>query len=171
MQEGQEEGQAFGVRKAGSQEIRRQGIKGQEGERLVRGRLTLAAVPFVPQDDYDRLLWACDVNFVRGEDSFLRAQWAARPLVWQVYPQTDNAHRLKLEAFVARYGAALEGDAAAAWRNFLRAWNGEGDAGRNWLPYAAARDVLRTHAEAWAQARAGDTDLASALVKFCADRV
>ena len=40
-------------------------------------------VPFVAQDDYDRLLWACDLNFVRGEDSFVRAQWAARPLIWQ----------------------------------------------------------------------------------------
>ncbi len=141
------------------------------GGHWTRGRLTLAVVPFVAQDDYDRLLWVCDVNFVRGEDSFLRAQWAARPLVWQVYPQTENAHRLKLEAFAARYGAGLEGDAAAACRNFLRAWNGEGDAGTSWRPFAAARALLRTHAEAWAAARAGETDLTSALVKFCADRV
>jgi len=141
------------------------------GARLARGRLTLAVVPFVAQDDYDRLLWACDVNFVRGEDSFVRAQWAARPLVWQVYPQTEDAHRLKLEAFVARYGAALEGDAASAWRDLLRAWNGEGDAGRSWQPFAVTRAVLRTHAEAWAAARRAETDLASALVKFCADRV
>src|SRR5690242_19650822 len=32
--------------------------------------------PFVPQDRYDEVLWSCDVNFVRGEDSFVRAQWA-----------------------------------------------------------------------------------------------
>ncbi|HEV2978470.1 MAG TPA: elongation factor P maturation arginine rhamnosyltransferase EarP [Casimicrobiaceae bacterium] len=137
---------------------------------LVRGRLTLAAVPFLAQDDYDRLLWACDVNFVRGEDSFVRAQWAAQPLVWQVYPQTQDAHRLKLEAFVARYAAALEAD-AAAWGNFLRAWNDAGDAGATWSSFAAVRAKLRTHAEAWAAACAGETDLASALVKFCADRV
>ena len=141
------------------------------GREFSRGRLTLAVVPFVAQDDYDRLLWACDVNFVRGEDSLLRAQWAARPLVWQAYPQAANAHRAKLEAFVARYGAALAGEAAGAWRDFLSAWNGEGDAGRSWHPYAAARSLLQDHAEAWAAARAGDADLATALVKFCVDRV
>src|SRR5271169_3832462 len=89
------------------------------GSQLVHGRLTLARVPFMAQDAYDRLLWACDVNFVRGEDSFVRAQWAARPMVWQVYPQTQDGHRLKLEAFVARYASALDADAAAAWANFL----------------------------------------------------
>ena len=51
---------------------------------------TLHAVPFVAQDDYDRLLWASDVNFVRGEDSFVRAQWAARPFVWHIYPQAER---------------------------------------------------------------------------------
>ena len=113
------------------------------GGPLVRGRLTLAAVPFLAQDDYDRLLWACDVNFVRGEDSFVRAQWAAQPLVWQAYPQTQDAHRLKLEAFVARYAAALEAD-AAAWGNFLRAWNDAGDAGATWSSFAAVRAKLRS---------------------------
>lgn len=141
------------------------------GAALCRDRLTLAVAPFVAQDDYDRLLWACDVNFVRGEDSFVRAQWAARPLVWQPYPQAGDAHRLKLEAFVARYAATLAGEAASAWRDFLRAWNGEGDAGRSWRAYAAARPVLQNHAESWAAARAEDADLATALVKFCADRV
>jgi len=141
------------------------------GERLVRGRLTLAAVPFVPQDDYDRLLWACDINFVRGEDSFVRAQWAARPLVWQAYPQSQDAHRLKVEAFGARYVAGLHADAAAAWCRFLRAWNGVGDAGAAWPSLAAAQASLQTHADTWAAARGSDIDLASALVKFCADRV
>src|SRR5207245_20314 len=72
----------------------------QAGAQFSRGRLKLAIVPFVAQDDYDKLLWASDVNFVRGEDSFVRAQWAARPLVWHAYPQTENAQRLKLEAFL-----------------------------------------------------------------------
>jgi uncharacterized repeat protein (TIGR03837 family) len=141
------------------------------GEHLVRGRLTLAAVPFVSQDDYDRLLWACDVNFVRGEDSFVRAQWAAQPLVWQAYPQAQDAHRLKVEAFGLRYAAVLNRDATAAWCHFLRAWNGAGDAGAAWRSLAAAHTALRAHAENWAAAHSGEPDLASALVKFCSDRV
>ena len=146
------------------------GVRRQRGT-LVRGRLTLAAIPFVSQDDYDRLLWACDINFVRGEDSFVRAQWAAQPLVWQAYPQAQDAHRLKVEAFGVRYAAGMNDAAAAAWCHFLRAWNGAGDAGVAWPSFAAAHTALRTHAENWAAARGRETDLASALVKFCSDRV
>ena len=46
------------------------------------------------------MLWACDVNFVRGEDSLVRALWAGKPLVWHIYPQHDDAHDAKLEAFL-----------------------------------------------------------------------
>ena len=75
------------------------------GHPFHRGRLTLHAIPFVPQDDYDRLLWCSSVNFVRGEDSFVRAQWAARACAWHIYPQAEAAHWAKLEAFLARYTA------------------------------------------------------------------
>jgi len=37
---------------------------------------------------------------VRGEDSLVRALWAGQPFVWQIYPQDDNAHHAKLEAFL-----------------------------------------------------------------------
>jgi uncharacterized repeat protein (TIGR03837 family) len=59
--------------------------------------------PFVSQDDFDWLLAQCDLNIVRGEDSFVRAQWAAKPFIWQIYPQDDGAHHLKLEAFLKKY--------------------------------------------------------------------
>ncbi len=62
------------------------------GAPLVRGRLTLAVVPFVDQDAFDRRLWASDLNIVRGEDSFVRAQWAGQPYVWHIYPQDGDAH-------------------------------------------------------------------------------
>ena len=69
------------------------------------GRPALVRLPFVSQPDFDRLLWCADLNFVRGEDSFVRAAWAARPLVWQIYPQHDPVHLDKLEAWLARYPA------------------------------------------------------------------
>ncbi len=93
------------------------------GQTLMRGRLTLAGVPFVAQEDYDRLLWACDVNLVRGEDSFVRALWAARPLLWQPYPQADDAQRVKLDAFLRRYAQGLPRDSAADFDAWHRAWN------------------------------------------------
>jgi uncharacterized repeat protein (TIGR03837 family) len=51
------------------------------------------------QTEFDHLLWACDLNFVRGEDSLVRALWAGKPLVWHIYPQHDLAHHDKLRAF------------------------------------------------------------------------
>jgi uncharacterized repeat protein (TIGR03837 family) len=141
------------------------------GQALHRGRLTVADVPFLSQDDYDRLLWSCDLNFVRGEDSFVRAQWAARPLVWQPYPQTENAHRLKLDAFLDRYVDGLAPDAAAALHAFAAAWCGDGELAPAWSALARSRASLEAHALTWAQRLAGIRDLASNLVNFCADRV
>ncbi len=80
--------------------------------------LAITHLPYLTQADYDHLLWACDLNFVRGEDSLVRALWADRPFVWQIYPQDDDAHHAKLEAFLDWQ------QAPAGWRAFHRAWNG-----------------------------------------------
>jgi len=63
------------------------------------GNLQIEQLPYLRQEDYDHLLWACDLNFVRGEDSIVRALWAGKPFVWQIYPQDDQAHHVKLQAF------------------------------------------------------------------------
>jgi uncharacterized repeat protein (TIGR03837 family) len=62
--------------------------------------LRLHALPWLDQPGYDRLLWASDLNFVRGEDSLVRALWAGVPCVWQIYPQDDGAHAIKLQAML-----------------------------------------------------------------------
>lgn len=82
------------------------------------GALQLVYLPAVSQADYDRLLWSCDLNFVRGEDSLVRAIWADRAFVWQIYPQDDGAHAAKLECFLGTV------QAGARWREFHRLWNG-----------------------------------------------
>ncbi len=101
------------------------------GESRSVGALTLHGVPFLAPDDYDRLLWSCDLNFVRGEDSAVRAQWACRPMVWQLYPQQDGAHQAKLDAFLARYTAGLPPAVAAVQTLAMRAWNGVPNQGRD----------------------------------------
>lgn len=63
-------------------------------------RVTWQSVPFLSQTDYDKLLWSCALNLVRGEDSFVRAIWAGQPLIWQIYPQKDGAHHAKLQAWL-----------------------------------------------------------------------
>lgn len=138
------------------------------GECVVDGRLRVVVLPFSDQADYDRLLWACDLDFVRGEDSFVRAQWAARPFVWQIYEQDDAAHHDKLAAFLARYTAGLVSDAAEALSCFSRAWNGRGDIAAAWPAFAAALPVLRAHAETWCGNLATLPDLSSRLIEFSA---
>jgi uncharacterized repeat protein (TIGR03837 family) len=88
------------------------------GEASVRGGLSVHYLPLMPQTEFDHLLWAGDVNFVRGEDSLVRALWAGKPFVWQLYPQHDEAHHAKLDAFLDWLNAPSQ------WREFHRAWNG-----------------------------------------------
>jgi uncharacterized repeat protein (TIGR03837 family) len=134
----------------------------------VRGALTVHAIPFVPQDDYDRLLWAADVNFVRGEDSFVRAQWAGHPFVWQAYPQEGGAHFVKVDAFLDRYAPRFGPGAGAAIRGLFRAWNGaptgEGVA-EAWARFARARARVDAADEAWAAELAALPELADGLAK------
>jgi uncharacterized repeat protein (TIGR03837 family) len=80
--------------------------------------LSITWLPVLSQPDFDHLLWACDLNFVRGEDSLVRALWAGKPMVWQIYPQDDNAHHAKLAAFLDWL------QAPAQLRDFHKAWNG-----------------------------------------------
>jgi len=138
------------------------------GDSIQRGNLTLQIIPFMSQENYDRLLWACDCNFVRGEDSFVRAQWAARPIIWQIYPQQENVHLIKLEAFLDLYCQGLAEPAADAVRAFHRGWNNNEQP--DWNHFWKYRDVLQQHAKAWAERLAQIPDLASSLVNFCRNR-
>lgn len=79
---------------------------------------TVQVLDAVPQCAFDERLWACDLNAVRGEDSLVRALWAARPLLWQLYPQDDDAHHAKLEAFLRWF------DGPPDWAAWMRTWNG-----------------------------------------------
>jgi uncharacterized repeat protein (TIGR03837 family) len=85
---------------------------------LADGSLRIAYLPTLSQPDFDRLLWNCDINFVRGEDSVVRAIWAGKPFVWHIYPQQDQAHAAKLDAFLQR----MQLDPTVGLLH--RAWNG-----------------------------------------------
>jgi uncharacterized repeat protein (TIGR03837 family) len=135
------------------------------------GRLQVLPFAFLPPDDFDRLLWRCDINFVRGEDSFVRAQWAGKPFVWQIYPQEEQAHLVKLEAFLERYTTGMSAAVAIAAVNVFRAWNSVGDLHSAWEGFMAARDEIAGHNLRWSGQLAECVDLSTALVKFCAVKV
>jgi len=135
------------------------------------GHLRVLPFAFLPQDAYDRLLWRCDINFVRGEDSFVRAQWAGKPFVWQIYQQEDDAHLIKLEAFLDRYTAGLSTGEATAVSKLFRAWNSAGDLHTAWADFIAVRSELDQYNHRWAKKLAENENLVETLVKFCAAKV
>ena len=83
-----------------------------------RELLSISYLPQRTQAGFDEMLWACDLNLVRGEDSLVRALWAGQALVWQIYPQDDDAHHAKLHAFLDWL------QAPASLRQFHATWNG-----------------------------------------------
>ncbi|MDT4854781.1 hypothetical protein FQZ97_891000 [compost metagenome] len=136
------------------------------GDRQQRGQLHIQVLPFVEQDRYDRLLWSCEFNAVRGEDSFVRAQWAGRPLLWHIYGQEEDVHWDKLEAFLALYTQGLSPVARAALEGLWRAWNAGEAMGASWQAVLQEWPELAEHAERWCLQRASQADLATALVEF-----
>jgi len=143
------------------------------GSCIDRRSLQLVAAPFVPQPDYDARLAASDLNFVRGEDSFVRAQWVERPFVWQAYPQDDAAQFVKLDAFLDRYLRGMGDDrhSAEAVRAFWRAWNGRGDIAATWPGFRGVLPQLTLHGKAWATEISEAGHLARNLVRFCCERL
>ena len=136
------------------------------GQAATRGRLTLDVVPFTTQDGFDRMLWESSVNFVRGEDSFVRALWAARAFIWQPYPQPEDAHRLKLDAFLTRYVHGLAPADESPLRAFWQAFNAEDGAAvaAAWRGFRAAIEACAGHGRGFADTLAALPDLAGSLV-------
>jgi uncharacterized repeat protein (TIGR03837 family) len=136
------------------------------GASAAHGNLTVRVIPFLSQDDYDRLLWACDLNFVRGEDSWVRAQWAGRPFVWHIYPQDENLHHVKLRAFLHKYAAN-----PGSLIDFSLRWNGAGDeAPADWRSLWTSLQadwptIARRNAE-WQASMLANGDLVGNLLAF-----
>ena len=141
------------------------------GAALTRGALTVRVIPFLPQPDYDRLLWACALNFVRGEDSFVRAQWAGKPFIWHIYPQDKNLHHVKLWAFLQRRADSSDSLAAATLR-----WNEVPIADEDpalawaatWQRLRAGLPELTDASAGWKSQMLANGDLASNLLAFAA---
>lgn len=137
------------------------------------GHPAACAVPFVAQRDFDALLWSCTLNFVRGEDSFVRALWAGRPMVWQAYRQPDGVHRTKVDAFVRTWcrDGAPDAPAAAAFAGIHDAWNADASQAAPRIASAipallAALPALERAARRACAAQAARPDAASRLVEL-----
>jgi uncharacterized repeat protein (TIGR03837 family) len=136
------------------------------GNRLHRGSLRAVLLPHLSQTGYDRLLWSCDLNLVRGEDSWVRAQWAGRPFLWQAYPQSDAVHARKVDAFLRRFLAGAPSELGASLRRSFARWNGLAT-GPLELPAAQA---WQAQALAWRAALLAQADLTTQLIGFAAEK-
>ena len=138
------------------------------GPGLARGRLRATLLPALSQRGYDELLWAADINLVRGEDSFVRAQWAGKPFVWQIYAQHDGAHAAKLDAFLRLFLAGAEPAVSRQVEAAFHAWNGM--AAPSSLHGLAPGVAWQRHAGAWRDKLRAQTDLTSQLLGFVDER-
>lgn len=142
------------------------GVKNIEiGQKTTKDNLTIQVLPFLSQFDYDKLLSECDLNFVRGEDSWVRAIWAAKPFIWQPYFQEENTHIKKLDAFLALFYANL--DVKNSVFEMHANWSGQK------LSLAVMQDYLNHFSQIsdytfkQSQQLAKQNDLATQLVTFC----
>jgi uncharacterized repeat protein (TIGR03837 family) len=155
------------------------------GQTSERGRLRLTRLPWLSQTEYDRLLWACDLNLVRGEDSWVRAHWAARPLLWQPYPQRDDAHLGKLDAYLDLLSAGAVAEQKALLSATMSAWSGAGNLADAWPEFmnsirpagdepapgdAPAGRSMRSLYRDFSMRLAARPDLASTLIEFAQHR-
>ncbi len=141
------------------------------GDLLRSGNLAIKLLPMTDQAGYDRLLWSCDLNLVRGEDSFVRAQWAARPFLWHIYPQEEQAHMVKLDGFLDHYLAELP-TATGQWlRGFSHALNQGENIREWWAQWPDHAAIWQQHGRHWSHKQLQDGDLVTRLVKFLESRI
>jgi uncharacterized repeat protein (TIGR03837 family) len=137
------------------------------GDTLTKQQLRLTVLPFLTQAEYDQLLWCCDLNFVRGEDSWIRALWSANTFIWQTYPQDEKLHLTKLNAFLEKY-EVKQNDVLY---EFHHAWLDGEITPSLWNKLMIALPALKTHAELRTQKFEQQADLAAKLVVYTKNKV
>ena len=134
------------------------------GELGMHQNLRCHTLDQLPQRDFDALLWSCDLNFVRGEDSLARAMWAGKPWIWNIYPQDDGAHADKLHALLERMQAPVSLRAAhVAWNGLA---SGTDAASRDFDWQQLPLTSWGTCAQHWCRSLLQMEDLSSQLLKF-----
>ena len=132
-------------------------------DRVAQKAGAVHALPWLTQRDFDHLLWASDFNAVRGEDSLVRALWAGQPFVWHIYPQDDDAHHAKLDAFLDWL------DAPPSLRAFHHHWNGIHTCDAGWPGWATV-DGWRGCVLAARERLLAQPDLTAQLLRFVQEK-
>lgn len=136
------------------------------GETIQRGALIVSTLPFMAQETYDRLLAMCDVNFVRGEESFVRAQMLGKPFIWHIYQQEEDAHLIKLQAFLQLYLSQAPHHLAQGLQKAFDGWNQKTEHQSDWSALFDDLENWQKHAQSWQTQQIMHRDLASNLVHY-----
>lgn len=128
------------------------------------GNLAVTWLPYLTQSDFDHLLWSCDLNLVRGEDSWIRAIWAGKPFIWQPYIQEDFEHIHKLDAFIEHVPQAT-----SAWMEFERQWCRQENT--NWHDLLLSLPATQKSLEQLRMQLCKQPDLVSTLIKFVRQKI
>ena len=135
-----------------------------------RGALTINVLPMLDQAEFDALLARCDLNLIRGEDSFVRAQWAGNSLLWHIYPQAECAHADKLNAFIQR--VSEQSNMPAIWRHCMSAWNQlNTETPPDWTAFLQALPTMQGAMKQWREYLAQQPDLTTQLMRFYTNQV
>lgn len=138
----------------------------QAGDVLEINRLCVHVLPFLSQADYDKLLSICDINFVRGEDSWVRAIWAQKPFIWQPYVQSEDTHLVKLNAFMQFYFSEADLATQQAAIALHQQWSQDTLNKTQWMAYIQQIKTLNHYHALRAQQLAKLNDLATNLVIY-----
>lgn len=135
------------------------------GESYQSKNLNLHVLPFLSQLEYDQLLSVCDINFVRGEDSWVRAIWAGNPFIWQPYFQDENTHMKKLDAFLNSFYTDFKVKKTVVQMH--AEWVEAELTPFTWLNYLNQLAQIADYTSQQSQLLAKQPDLATKLVSFC----
>lgn len=146
-------------------------VRSPRNETIRAGLVEIIEIPFLSQIDYDHLLWTCDFNFIRGEDSFVRAQLAGKPFIWNIYVQKEEAHLIKLRAFLEKIRSFYDEASFERLANLYNLWNEGGQIliKRSWDGCGQSFQSLaglESGAKNWSDYLCNQIDLSKRLLTF-----
>lgn len=153
-----------------------QNVLKNQGDVFQTASVKLVKIPFVPQQDFDRLLHLSGGLMVRGEDSFVRAQFAAKPFFWHIYPQDEMVHLEKLHAFWQKTAAHYPLELFAAHQQLSDELNGAHQLNsrcrlKAWQTLAENLPAWRQSAADWQKFLFSQESALEKLAKFASDKL
>lgn len=140
-------------------------------ERTTDHEIRVKQLDFVAQTDFDELLWGSDIAFIRGEDSAARAMLAGIVFIWQIYPQDDGAHWVKLTALTEKMKPMFDCQQAfEAWERFQRSFNAGKIDSEAWLAMLEQFSALKIGFARWGEHVRGNANIAQRLSQMIQKR-